>query len=230
MPARLVLQRLLTAAAAGGLVAAVLAAPPALAQGVRQAGDCVTIGKPRPTAAYTYERTDQRGTVTEYTRHWDELTATSSRQRMLRGRSAITMVTEHRIEDDVSVIDVVTSSDPGGAGNSRTAFQPGAVGDPAFRACAGRSWAIPAVNARHSFAQGEHSAPTYAGTLRIVAIRESVTVPAGTFQAVRYARTMATPVGQSVEEYWKSIEHGVIVKHVSTLPDGGSTEELVSIR
>ena len=230
MPAHPVLQRILTTAAAGGLVATVLAAPPALAQGVRQTGDCVIIGKPRPAAAYIYERTDQRGSVTEYTRHWDELTATSSRQRMLRGSSAITIVTEHRIEDDVSVIAVVTSSDPGGAGNSRTTFQPRVVGDPAFRACAGRSWAIDAVNARHSFAQGEHSAPTYAGTLQIVAIRESVTVPAGTFPAVRYIRTMATPVGQSVEEYWKSIEHGVVVKHVSTLPGGDSTEVLVSIR
>ena len=149
---------------------------------------------------------------------------------MVRGGSAITMVTEHRIEDDVSLLDAVASSDPGGAGNTRTVFQPGVVGEPAFRACAGRSWPIPSVTARHSFAQGEHSAPTYAGTLRIVAIRESVTVPAGTFQAVHYTRTMATPMGQSVEEYWKSFEHGVVVKHVSTLPGGGSTEELVSIR
>src|SRR5688500_3133553 len=110
MPARPVLQRILTTAVAGGLVVTALAAPPALAQGVRQAGDCVTIGKPRPSAAYTYERTAARGTVTEYTRLWDELTATSSRQRTVRGRSVITMVTEHRIEDDVSVIDVIASS------------------------------------------------------------------------------------------------------------------------
>ena len=55
-------------------------------------------------------------------------------------------------------------------------------------------------------------------------------MPAGTFDAVHYTRTMATPVGQSVEEYWKSIEHGVIVKHVSTLPAGAATEVLVSIR
>ena len=230
MPARPALQRILTAAAVGGLVAAVLAAPPVLAQRARQAGDCVAMGKPKPSVADTYERTDQRGTVTEYTRHWDELTETSSRQRTIRGRSTTTMVTQHRIDDDVSVIDVVASSDPDGAGNSRTTFQPGVVGDPLFRACAGRSWAIPAVNARHAFAQGEHSAATYAGTLRIVAIRESVTVPAGTFQTVHYTRTMATPVRESVEEYWKSIEHGVVVKHVSTLPGGGSTEELVSIR
>ena len=117
-----------------------------------------------------------------------------------------------------------------GAGNTRTTFSPGVVGDPLFRACAGRSWPIPAVTARHSSSHGEHSATTYPGTLAIVAIREPVTVPAGSFQAVRFSRTGATPVGTSVEEYWKSIEHGVIVKHTSTLPGGASTAVLVSIR
>ena len=53
----------------------------------------------------------------------------------MRGRSVITMVTEHRIEEDVSVRDVVASNDPGGAGNSRTTFQPSVVGEPVFRVC-----------------------------------------------------------------------------------------------
>ena len=68
MAARPVLRRILTTAVSGGLVVTALAAPPALAQRARQADDCVTIGKPRPSAAYTYERTDARGAVTEYTR------------------------------------------------------------------------------------------------------------------------------------------------------------------
>jgi hypothetical protein len=71
---------------------------------------------------------------------------------------------------------------------------------------------------------------THAGTLAIVAIPESVTVPAGTFETVRYTRTMATPVGPSVDEYWRSIEHGVVVKHTSTLPGGAATEVLVWTR
>ena len=101
-------------------------------------------GKPKPSVGYTYERTDQRGTVTEYTHHWDELTGARSRLRTLRGG---------------------------------------------------------AVRRR------------------------------GRFQSIRYTRTMATPVRQSVDEYWKSIDHGVvIVKHTSTLSGGASTEVLVSIR
>ena len=66
---------------------------------------------------------------------------------------------------------------------------------------------------------------TPAGTLRIVAIREKVTVPAGTFDAVHYIRT-----SQSTDEYWKSLEHGVIVKHIGTLPTGVVTEVLLSIK
>lgn len=228
MTARIAIERILTGVVATGLAIATLAPPPALGQ--PRPADCVTIGKPKPSAAYTYERTDARGIVTEYTRHWDELTPTRSRQRTVHGGSAITMVTEHRIEDDVSVISAIASSDPRGAGNSRTVFQPGVVGEPTFRACAERAWPIPAVTARHSSPQGEHSASTYAGTLRVMAIRESVTVPAGTFQAVRYTRITSTPAGQSVEEYWKSIEHGVVVKQVSTLPGAASTEVLVAIR
>jgi len=42
---------------------------------------------------------------------------------------------------------------------------------------------------------------------------------------VRYVRT-----SQSTDEYWKSIEHGVIVKHTGTLPVGTVTDVLVSIR
>jgi hypothetical protein len=35
---------------------------------------------------------------------------------------------------------------------------------------------------------------------------------------------------QSRDEYWKSLEHGVIVRHVATLPNSVVTEELVSIK
>jgi hypothetical protein len=42
---------------------------------------------------------------------------------------------------------------------------------------------------------------------------------------VRYVRT-----SQSTDEYWKSIEHGVVVKHIATLPSGAMTEVLSAIR
>ena len=69
--------------------------------------------------------------------------------------------------------------------NSVLALQPGVVADPAYRACAGRTWPISSVMATNESAQGRFSAATPAGTLTIKAIRESVTVPAGRFDTFR---------------------------------------------
>ena len=66
---------------------------------------------------------------------------------------------------------------------------------------------------------------TPAGSLRIVGIRERVIVPAGTFDAVRYVRT-----SQSTDEYWKSIDHGVIVKHIGKVNTVTITETLTAIK
>ena len=63
------------------------------------------------------------------------------------------------------------------------------------------------------------------GSLRITAIHEKVTVPAGTFDTVRYLRT-----SQSTDDYWKSIEHGVIVKHVATVAGNSVLEQLIAIK
>ena len=219
---------------AGLLVAGVLTAWSRAAH-AQTAGDCVTIGKPASSTDYNYERRDSSGTVTQYTQRWEEVTDTGARLRATR-RDARGVTTteliqnEHHIVDDVGVIEVTTTSDAGGRVTGRTTFRPGAMGDPAFRACAGRSWSIPAVTATYASGQRTTSAQTYAGTMTIVAVRESVTVPAGQFDAVRYTRTLAAPTGRSVDEYWKSIEHGVVVKHTSQLPGWTSTETLQSIR
>ena len=141
------------------------------------------------------------------------------------GRGLIVQVNEHHVTDDVAVLDKTTKLDAKGGVIDSTAFHPGLVSDPAFRACAARSWPIPSVTATYRSAQVNASAPTPSGTLRIVAVRERVTVPAGTFEAVRYVRT-----SQSTDEYWKSIEHGVVVKHIATLPTGTVTELLSAIR
>ena len=137
----------------------------------------------------------------------------------------IVQVNEHLIVDDVAILAKSTKLDAKGSVIDTTTFRPGLVSDPAVRVCAGRSWPIPAVTASYRSAQTNASAPTPAGTLKIVALRERVTVPAGTFETVRYIRT-----SQSTDEYWKSIEHGVVVKHIGTLPMGTVTEVLSAIR
>ena len=196
-----------------------------LPQSRASAGDCVAIGTPKPSATYVYQHTESRGKATEMTTTWEIVTATGSRSRTTGPQGVIVQINEHHIVDDVAVLDKSTKLDAKGSVIDSTAFRPGLVSDPAFRGCAGRSWPIPSVTASYQSSQVNASAPTPVGTLRIVAIRERVTVPAGTFDAVRYVRT-----SQSTDEYWKSIEHGVVVKHIATLPAGTMTEVLAAIR
>lgn len=79
-------------------------------------------------------------------------------------------------------------------------------------------------------ARGTFSAKSDAGELKILGVNERVTVPAGTFDAIHYTRTTTSARGTIVDEYWKSIEHGVTVKHQSTLLGTFTTEVLQSIR
>jgi hypothetical protein len=188
-------------------------------------GDCVAIGTPKPSVTYVYQHSETNGKMTEVTNIWESVTDTGSRLRTNGPNGVTVQANEHRIVKDVATIEKSTKLDANGGVIDTTMFRPGLVGDPAFRACAGRSWTIPAVTATYQSRQANASATSPAGTLRIVSIRERITVPAGTFDAVRYVRT-----SQSTDEYWKSIEHGVVIKHTGTLPVGTVTDVLISIR
>ena len=194
-------------------------------QSANTAQDCVTIATPKPALGYTYQHLESTGRKTAYTNHWESVTETGSRVRTTRGGAVIIQVNRHHIADDVAVLDESRQMNARGGVVQSTRFSPGMASDPAFRACAGRSWRIPAVTASFRSAQNSASAATPAGTLKIVAIREAITVPAGTFATVHYIRT-----SQSVDEYWKSIEHGVVVKHIGKLPGAVVTEVLVAIK
>lgn len=210
----------LTAVLATAQIGNVAASEPPLAD-----SNCVTIGKPQPSVAYTYEHSESAGKASRYTDQWESVTDRGSRVRVTRGNSTLIQANEHRVVDDVTVLDRTTKLNASGGVIDATAFRPGLISDPAFSACAGRSWPIRPVTASYQSGQNKASAQTPAGTLRIVAIREAITVPAGTFETVHYLRT-----SQSTDEYWKSIEHGVVVKHVGRLPGALVTEVLVSIR
>jgi hypothetical protein len=207
-----------------GSVSSVLGGAPAV-QSKASAGDCVAIGTPGPSATFVIRHTEPGGKMTESANTWESVTGAGSRVRTSGPAGVTVQVNEHHVAEDVVVLDRTTKLDARGGVIDSTAFRPGLVSDPAFRACAARSWPIPSVMAAFKSAQVSASAPTPAGTLRIVSVRERVTVPAGTFDSVRYVRT-----SQSTDEYWKSIEHGVVVKHVATLPGGTVTEVLLAIR
>jgi hypothetical protein len=134
-------------------------------------------------------------------------------------------VNEHQIVDDAVVLTRTSRQNAQGGTVESTSFTPGIISEPARRACAGKSWAIPSVTATFQSQRGKATAQSPAGSLKIVGVRERVTVPAGTFEVVHYVRT-----SQSVDEYWKSTEHGVYVKHVGTVNGITITETLTSIK
>jgi hypothetical protein len=194
-------------------------------QSASTAQDCVTIATPNSALGYTYQHVESTGGKSRYTDHWESVTVTGSRVRTTRGGTVSVQVNQHHIADDVAVLDETRRMNGQGGAVESTRFRPGVVSDPAFRACAGRSWRIPSVTASYRSQQATASAASPAGTLKIVAIRETITVPAGTFTTVHYIRT-----SQSVDEYWKSIEHGVVVKHIGRLPRAVVTDVLIAIK
>jgi hypothetical protein len=189
------------------------------------AGHCVTLGTPKPTASYVIQHSESTGKTAAITQMWESMTETGSRMKWSGPAGSYIQVTDHHIVDDVTVLDRTSKLDLNGALTEATTFRPGIVGEPAFRACAGRTWQIPAVTALFQSGTLKVTQQTPAGSLRIVSIRERVTVPAGTFDAVRYVRT-----SQSSAEYWKSIEHGVVVKHIAKVNGVTITETLTSIK
>jgi hypothetical protein len=197
------------------------------AQNSAAGANCVALGAPKPALSYTYRYTDTQGS-TEYTNQWKQFSATGSQLLTTRANGRSTYVSKHSVANDLFVLEssVASGTDPGGAFNNSMTYSPGAIGDPAYKACEGQTWSIPAVKATSASAQGSFSTTTDPGTLTIVKVHESVTVPAGTFDTVRYRKTM----GKVIDEFWKSIEHGVTVKRNSAQPGGIATEILIAIK
>ena len=204
-------------------IAAIVCSPPAQVARAEQAQikpttNCVTIGSPKPDRGYTYRQIQSGAGTSEFTDWWEEFTKTGSRLLTTKARTkgpGILTVNRHRVAGDVLILDNSSQSGTGAGGNS--SYRPGLVSNPAFRACDGRSWPVAGVMVTNQSAQGTFSAMSDAGTLKIVAIRESITVPAGRFDTVHWVRNLDSRAGLTLNEYWTSIEHGVVVKRMHTM-------------
>ena len=188
-------------------------------------GDSVAIGTPKPGAVYHDTRSQSNGTTTERSDQWESVTPTGSKLKTTGPGGTQVLVNEHEIVENAAVLKRTSRQSPAGAVVESTSFAPGVLSDPAFRACVGQNWTLPPATATFQSGQRTFTAKSPAGSLKIVGIRERITVPAGTFDVVHYIRT-----SQSVDEYWKSTEHGVVVKHVATLNGVTITETLTSIK
>lgn len=195
------------------------------------AAGCVTIGTPKPNRGYSYRQMQSSGGMSEFTDWWEQFTKTASRLLTTPGRTkgpGILTVNRHHIANDVLILDSSSQSGPGAGGNS--SYRPGVVTNPVFRACQGHGWPVPAVKVTNQSSQGTFSAMSDEGTLRIVAIHEAITVPAGRFDAVHYVRNLNSKTGLQLNEYWTSIEHGVVVKRMHTIGGVVITTTLQSIK
>jgi len=200
--------------------------PPSPSASSAPGGDCVTIAVPNPARIFTYQHRDPGGT-TSTTNQWESVTPTGSRLKITGPAGTQIQINTHTVMGDVAILTLTKKTDGGGRLISSTSFNPGLVSDPAFRACKGKSWGIGSVMASYQSTSGQNaSAMAPGGTLSILGIREKMTTPAGTFDTVHYVRATS----QSNDEYWKSTEHGVVVKHVATSRGGGVTETLMSIK
>ena len=196
-------------------------------------GDCVTVGRPKLGVKYAFHFTDPAGTVSTSTTEYLAVSDTSVRLRLTHSGAFGTVERVNdstvRVQDDLVVVEKMVSSGTNerGAFQNTVTFQPARIGDPASRVCGGRTWSIPSVAVSAVGSQGGSSEMTTdAGSGRVISVRESVTVPAGTFQAVHYQKISDGAHGHVVEETWLSIADGVAVKYTHEGPAGVATQVL----
>jgi hypothetical protein len=193
--------------------------------------DCVTVGRPKVGVTYAFRFTDAAGTASTSTTEYLAVSDTSVRLRLIHSGAfgSVERVNEStlRVEDDLVVTEKMVSSgtNAGGAFENTVTFQPARIGDPASRVCSGRTWTIPPVSVSTVGSQGGRAdMATDPGRGRVISVRESVTVPAGTFQTVHYEKVFDGANGHVIEETWQSIADGVSLKYTHDSPAGVATQ------
>lgn len=201
------------------------------------AADCVTIGAPRPEQVFSYRYTDSTGAASTFSHQWLQFTPTGTEMRLIQttagGPGESVYRSSHHVTDDLFELErsEAAGTSAGAAFRNTVVYTPASMGDPAYRACAEKRWAVRAVSAAMSATPGGSATfTTDPGTIVILGVRESVTVPAGTFEAVRYVKRLRTARGDVVDEIWKSIAHGVTVRRNHAAPGVVATELLTSIK
>ena len=199
--------------------------------GPHAADDCATIGRPKLGVKYAFHFTDPTGTVSTSTTEYLGVSDTSVRLRLIHNGAFGTVERVNdstlRVEDDLVVVEKMVSSGSNerGAFENTVTFRPARISDPASRVCSSRTWTIPQVAVSTMGSQGGSSETTTdLGHGRVTSVRESVTVPAGTFRTVRYEKVFDGAHGHVVETTWLSIADGVGVKYTHEGPAGLATQ------
>lgn len=112
-------------------------------------------------------------------------------------------------------------------------FTPSLVAGPAQGWCVGNTWTIPAVTEHITVKSPQGTIPsmvtTIASTGEVLAVGESLTVPGGTFNTVKYKGVVISGSSVQTAITWVSMEHNIVVRQ-DTLDGAGavtSTTKLV---
>jgi hypothetical protein len=91
---------------------------------------------------------------------------------------------------------------------------------PATGWCTGAKWSIPVMTQTVRSTSPAGAIPpvvttTAAGEGEVLAVNESITVPAGTFNTVKYRNTILAGTSVQPAVVWMSMEHGILVRQDS---------------
>ena len=104
-------------------------------------------------------------------------------------------------------------------------FTPSLAQGPAAGWCVGNTWAIPPVTEHIVIKSPQGTIPTtvttIASTGEVLAVGESITVPGGTFNTVKYRGSILSGSAVQTAITWVSMEHNIVVKQ-DTVDAGGA--------
>ena len=204
------------------------------------AGSCHTFGLVRSGLKATYHATSPSGDA-DFTITWitDTPTFTHTTQKVTTAQG--TSDAETRLDGEVfgtlrglKHLNVKTTTQVPGFGGVTTEtdidFFPTLTQGPAAGWCVGNTWSVPAVTetitTRTPVGQNTQMITTVASTGEVLAVGESVTVPAGTFQTVKYRGAIVSGSSVQTAITWVSMQHNVVVRQDTLDANGAVTSTL----
>jgi hypothetical protein len=110
-------------------------------------------------------------------------------------------------------------------------FTPALVSGPAAGWCVGNTWAIPAVTENIVVKSPQGTIPTIVTTIastgEVLAVGDSITVPGGTFNTVKYRGSILSGSAVETAITWVSMEKNIVVKQDTINASGAITSTTV---
>jgi hypothetical protein len=199
-------------------------------------GDCHEFGLVTPGLKATYHSEAQGGNA-DFTITWisDTLTQTKTTQVVTtaQGTADVETTLDGEVVGNLRAlkhIDLKTSMTVPVIGKVTTEveidFVPSLVAGPAEGWCVGNTWTVARVTETITtrtpgLPTQTQVVTTIASTGEVLAVGETITVPAGTFETVKYRGAIVSSTSVQTAITWVSMEHDIVVKQDTI--DGGGT-------